>query len=201
VTVALAERTTKSFSQIAAELEADGRPVPRGLSQFAEAEQSGDAALLLGFERPSRQRRIEIFGKAIDPWNHQEADEERRREGLPPVHFRRLRRLLKTKKAKKGIVLGAQSLVVVALLAAGIIYIKLYGFRIANLAAVQHIQLCRDAAVELEASPSLHNLINSGNKEFDQRIEAEQVTKDQLATNIYSECLSWARSGFGAVEK
>jgi len=201
VTDAPAERTAKSFSQIVAELEADGQPVPRSLSQFAEAEQSGDAARLLGFERPSRQRRIQLFGKAIDPWNHKEADEERRREGLPPVHFRRLRRLLKTKRAKKGITLCAQSLVVVALLAAGIGYMKLYGFRVANLATVQHMQLCRDAAIELDASPSLHNLINSGNQEFDQRIEAEQVTKDQLATNIYSECLSWARSGFGAVGK
>jgi hypothetical protein len=63
----------------------------KSLRQFAEAEQSRDAALLLGFERPSRQRRVELFGKAIDPWNHKEADEERRREGLPPVHFRRLR--------------------------------------------------------------------------------------------------------------
>jgi hypothetical protein len=99
VTGAPAERTTKSFSQIVAELE------------------------------------------AIDPWNHKEADEERRREGLPPVHFRRLRRLLKTKKAKKRIVLCAQSLVVVAVFAAGIAYIKL------------------------------------------------------------SECLSWARSGFGAGTK
>jgi hypothetical protein len=199
VTDALAERTTKSFSQIVAELEADGRPVSKSLRRFAEAEQSGDAALLLGFERPSRQRRIELFGMAIDPWNHKEADEERRREGLPPVHFRRLRRLLKTKKARKGIALCAQSLVVVVLLAAGIAYIKLYGFRMANLATVQHMQLCRDAAVELDVSPSLHNLSNSGNKEFDQRIEAEQATKDHLATNIYSECLSWARSGFGAV--
>jgi hypothetical protein len=155
VTGAPAERTTKSFSQIVAELE------------------------------------------AIDPWNHKEADEERRREGLPPVHFRRLRRLLKTKKAKKRIMLCAQSLVVVAVLAAGIDYIKLYEFKAANLATVQHIQLCRDAAVELEVSPSLHNLINSGHKESDQRTEAEQARKDQLATNLYSECLSWARSGFG----
>jgi hypothetical protein len=56
------------------ELEADGRPVSKGLRQFAEAEPSGDAALLLGFERPSRQQRIELFGKAIGPWNHREAD-------------------------------------------------------------------------------------------------------------------------------
>jgi hypothetical protein len=118
-----AQRTTKSFSQIVAEFEADGRPVSRSLRQFAEAEQSGDAALLLGFERPSRQRRIELFGKAIDPWNHKEADEERRREGLPPVHFRRLRRLLKTKKAKKWIVLFAQCTGAVAFLAAGIAYV------------------------------------------------------------------------------
>jgi hypothetical protein len=61
---------TKSFSQIVAELEAVGRPASRSLRQFAGAEQSGDAALLLGFERPSRQRRIDLFGKAIDPWNN-----------------------------------------------------------------------------------------------------------------------------------
>jgi hypothetical protein len=201
VTDAPAERTAKSFSQIVAELEADGRPISKSLRRFAEAEQSGDAALLLGFERPSRQRRIELFGKAVDPWNHKEADEERRREGLPPVHFRRLRRLLNTKKAKKRIVLCVQSLVVIAVLAAGIAYIKLYGFKAANLATVQHIQLCRDAAVELEVSPSLHTLINSGHKESDQRIEAEQATKEQLATNLYSECLSWARSGFRAGTK
>jgi hypothetical protein len=191
VTDAPAERTTKSFSKIVAELEVDGRPVAKSLRQFAEAEQSGDAALSLGFDRPSRQRRIELFGKAIDPWNHKEADEERRREGLPPVYFRRVRRLLKTKKAKKWIVRCAQSLVAIALLAAGIAYLKLYGFRAANNATVQRIQLCRDAAVELEAVPS-------GNKEVDQRIEAEQVTKGQHATTIYSDCLSWARSGFGA---
>jgi hypothetical protein len=89
------EKTTKSYSQIVAELEATGRPVSKGLRQFAEAEQSGDAALMLGFDRPSPQRRAELFGKAIDPWDHQAADEERRREGLPPVHFRRLRRWLK----------------------------------------------------------------------------------------------------------
>jgi hypothetical protein len=188
------EKATKSLSQIVAELEVDGRPVSRSLRQFADAEQSGDAALLLGFERPSRQRRIELFGKAIDPWNHKEADEERRHEGLPPVYFRRVRRLLKTKKAKKWIVLCAQSLVAIALLAAGIAYINLYGFKVANLATVQHVQLCRDAAVESEAA-------SSGNKEIDQRMEAEQVTKDQRATTIYSDCLSWARSGFGAVDK
>jgi hypothetical protein len=91
VTDSPTESSTKSFSQIVAELEATGRPVAKSLRQFAEAEQSRDAALLLGFERPSRQRRVELFGKAIDPWNHKEADEERRREGLPPVHFRRLR--------------------------------------------------------------------------------------------------------------
>jgi hypothetical protein len=171
------------------------------LRQFAEGEQSGDAALLLGLERPSRQRRIELFGKAIDPWNHKEADEERRREGLPPVYFRRLRRFLKRKKAKKWIVLCAQSLAAVALLAAGIGYINLYEFKVANLATVQHMQLCRDAAAELEVAPSLHNRIDSGNKEIDQRMEAEQVTKDQRATTTYSDCLSWARSGFGAVGK
>jgi hypothetical protein len=43
----------------------------------------------MGFERPSRQRRAELLGKAIDPWDHKAADEERRFEGLPPVHFRR----------------------------------------------------------------------------------------------------------------
>jgi hypothetical protein len=128
-----------------------------------------------------------------------EADEERRREGLPPVHFRRLRRLLKTKKAKNWILRCAQSLVFVALLTAGIAYIQLYGFKVANLATVQHVQLCRDTAVELEAVPPLNNEIDSGNKEIDQRMEAEQVTTDQHATKIYSECLSWARSGFGAV--
>jgi hypothetical protein len=201
VTDGSTERTTKSYSQIVAELEATGRPVSKGLRQFAEAEQSGDAALLLGFDRPTRQRRAELFGKAIDPWNHKEADEERRREGLPPVHFRRLRRLLQTKKAKKWIVICAQSMVAIVLFAAGIAYIKLDGFKTANLATVQHIQLCRAAAVELEVAPSLHNLIDSGNKEIDQRIEAEQVTKDQRATKIYSECLWWARSGFGAVGK
>ena len=194
------ENATESFSQIVAEFEATGRSVSKGLRQFAEAEQSGDAALLLGFERPSRQRRAELFGKAIDPWDHKEADEERRREGLPPVHFRRLRRLLRTKKAKKWIVLCAQSLVAIALLAAGIAYMKVYGFQVANLATVQHVQLCRAAAIELEVSPTLHNLIASGNKAIKQRIEAEQVTHDQHATTIYSECLSWARGGFGAVE-
>jgi hypothetical protein len=206
VTDSPTERTTKSFSQIVAELEADGRPASKSLRQFADAEQSGDAALLLGFERPSRQRRIELFGKAIDPWNHKEADEERRRESLPPVYFRRLRRFLKTKKAKKWIVHCAQSLAAIALLAAGFAHIKLYGFKAANLATVQHIQLCRDTVVELEAAPSLHNRIDSGNKEIDQRIEAEQVihdqvTNDQRATTVYSDCLSWARSGFGAIGK
>lgn len=189
-----AERATKSFSQIVAELEADGRPISRSLRQFAEAEQSGDAALLLGFERPSRQRRIELFGKAIDPWNHKEADAERRREGLPPVHFRRVRRLLKTKKAKKWSVLCVQSLVIIALLAAGVAYIRLYGFKVANLATVQQVQLCRDAAVELDVVPS-------ASKATDRPIEAEQLSKHQHATAIYSDCLSWARSGFGAVEK
>jgi hypothetical protein len=184
-----------------AELEADGLPVSRSLRQFAEAEQSGDAALLLGFERPSRQRRIELFGKAIDPWDHKQADEERRREGLPPIYFRQLSRLLMTKKAKKWIVMCAQSLAVAAIAAVGIFFIRLYGFREANLATIQHIQLCRDAAVELEVSPTLHNLVESENKEFDQRIESQQVTEDQRATKNYSECLSWARSGFGAVEK
>jgi hypothetical protein len=177
VTDAPAERATKSFSQIVAELEADGRPVSNSLRQFAQGEQSGDAALLLRFERPSRQRRIELFGEAIDPWNHEEADKERRREGLPPVYFRRMRRLLKTKKAKKWIVLCAQSLVAIALLATGIAYINLYGFRAANLATVQHVQLCRDAAVELEAASSLRN------------------------TTIYSDCLAWARGGFGEVAR
>jgi hypothetical protein len=196
-----AEKSTKSFSQIVAEFEADGRPVSRSLRQFAEAEQSGDAALLLGFERPSRQRRIELFGKAIDPWNHKEADEERRREGLPPVYLRRVRRLLKSKKAKKWIMLYAQSMLAIVLVAAGIAYIQLYGFKVANLATVQQVQLCRDAAVESEAAPSLHNVIDSGNTAIDQSNEAEQLTKDQHATAIYSDCLSWARSGFGAIGK
>jgi len=90
VTDAPAERATKSFSQIVAELEADGRPVSNSLRQFAQAEQSSDAALLLGFERPSCQRRIELFGKTIDPWNHKEADEERRRERPAPCPFQAL---------------------------------------------------------------------------------------------------------------
>jgi hypothetical protein len=196
-----AERTSKSFSQIVAECEATGRPVSKSLRQFAEAEQSGDAALLLGFDRPTRQRRAELFGKAIDPWNHKEADEERQREGVPPVHFRRLRRHLKKENVRNWVSLCAKTLIILALLTAGISHLQLKGFRDASFASVQHIQQCRDAAVELEVAPLLHNQIDSGNKEFDQRIEAEQVTKDQHATAIYSECLSWARTGFGAVGK
>jgi hypothetical protein len=46
-------------------------------------------------------RRIDLFGKAIDPWNHKEADEERRREGLPPVYFRRVRRLSQDQESQK----------------------------------------------------------------------------------------------------
>jgi len=96
------ERATMSMSQIVAEFEAAGRPVPPGLMQQAEAEQSGDWAIMLGFERPTRARRIEPFGKAIDPWDPKQADDERRREGLRPVYFRRLRRRLKSEGAKNG---------------------------------------------------------------------------------------------------
>ena len=85
----------KSITQIVAEFDAAGRPVSAGLRQQAEAEQSGDWAVMLGFERPSRQRRVEIYGKAIDPWETKEADEERRREGLRPIYFRGLRKSLR----------------------------------------------------------------------------------------------------------
>jgi hypothetical protein len=72
------ERPAKTMSQIVAEFEAEGRPVPPGLRQQAEAEQSGDWAVMLGFDRPSRKRRAEMYGKAIDPWDPKQADEERR---------------------------------------------------------------------------------------------------------------------------
>src|SRR5271169_4796310 len=137
------DESTKSMSQIVTEFEAVGRPVPPGMRQPAEAEQSGDWAVMLGFERPSRQRRMELFGKIIDPWDHNQADEERRREGLRPVYFRRLRRQLKNKKVKEWILFGGQSLIVILLLLTGVSYLRLDGFRSANLATIQHIQLCR----------------------------------------------------------
>jgi hypothetical protein len=201
VTDGPAGKGTKSYSQIVAEFEATGRPVSKGLRQFAEAEQSGDAALMLGFERPSRQRRAELFGKAIDPWDHKTADQERRREGLPPVHFRRLRRYLKKENVRNWVVLGAQCLIAIALLVAGESYLQLKGFRDSNLAYVQHIQQCRQAAVDLELAPSLHHLIDSGDKVLDQRFEDEQAAKDENSKAIYSECLRWARTGFGTTGK
>lgn len=96
---------------------------------------------------------------------------------------------------------SAQSLIAIALFTAAIAYIKLYEFKAANFAMVQQVQQCSDAAVELDVAPSLHNLIDSGKKAIDQRTEAEQVTRDQHATTIYSDCLAWARSGFGAIGK
>jgi hypothetical protein len=189
----------KSYSQIVAELEATGRPVASSLRQFAEAEQSGDVAIMLGFERPSRQRRAELFGKAIDPWNHKEADEERRREGLPPVYFRRLRRHLKKENVRNWVVLCAQTLIVTALLVAGSSYLDLKGFRDSNLSDVKHLYQCRKAAVEIDIAPSLRGLVRSGDKEIEQRMENEQIAKDKQAATTNVECLRWARSGFGTL--
>jgi hypothetical protein len=192
---------TKSYSQIVAEFEATGRPISKGLRQFAEAEQSGDAALMLGFERPSRQRRAELFGKTIDPWDHKAADEERRREGLPPVHFRRFRRYLERENVRNWVLLGAQCLIVVALVIAGTSYLDLKGFRDANLPDVKHLYLCRKATVDVDIAPSLHGLARSGDKEIVQQLEDEQIAKEKQAATTNVECLRWARSGFGTLAR
>jgi hypothetical protein len=97
------------------------------------------------------------------------------------------------------ITLTAQCIVIIALLAAGISYLKLKGFRDANLATIQHLQLCRNAAIELELAPSLHNLITSNDKDCDQMIEAEQLSKERQANKANRYCLVWARSGFGTI--
>jgi hypothetical protein len=199
VTIGPTERTTKSHSQIVAEFEAAGRPVSKGLRQFAEAEQSGDAALLLGFERPSRRRRAELFGKAIDPWDHKAADEERRREGLPPVRFRELRRRLKSEDARYWVSFCARALIIIVLLVVGFSYLDLKGFHDANLSDIKRLYQCRQAAVDVEIAPSLRGLIRSGDKEIDQRIEDERMAKEKQAATTNVECLRWARSGFGTL--
>jgi hypothetical protein len=140
-----------------------------------------------------------MYGKAIDPWDPKQADEERRQDGLPPVYLRGLRRLLKTKRAKVWIAFCWKSILgILALVAVGS-YLRLDGFRAVNLATIQHIHLCRDAAVTLEIAPFSHEAISSIGGTTQLELEAEQKAKESQARKTYSECLLWARSGFGAI--
>jgi hypothetical protein len=177
-------------------MKAAGRPVSKGLKQQAEAEQSGDMAVMLGFERPSRKRRVELFGKAIDPWDPKQAEEERRREGLRPVYFGGLGRSL-----GKWASFCWPPLVVIVLLVASDAYLNLHAFKQANLSTIQHIQSCRKAAVELETATFSRNLISSTGGEREPLLEAEQDKKETHAENTYLECQLWARSGFGVAPR
>ena len=97
--------------------------------------------------------------------------------------------------------LAAKTVVVIALFIAGCWYLDLKVFRDANLADVNHLYQCRKAAVDMDIAPSLHNLFDSGDEELNQRWENEQIVNDKQAAAVNSECLRWARSGFGTLVK
>lgn len=59
------ERATMSLSQIVAEFEAAGRPVPPGLRQQAEAEQSGDWRSCLDLSDPLAHAALSYSGKEL----------------------------------------------------------------------------------------------------------------------------------------